>query len=619
MTVHEQNEASGAMIVASRYALLNRIGVGGMGEVWQAHDRITHQTVAVKVLKPSIAGAPAAELRFMREIRAMARLKHDRVVPVLDAGNDPVVGLFFVMALQDGRPLHEVARQWTSWRQVWPMVDQILETLAYTHAHGVIHRDIKPDNILINTQGESVLLDFGVARLKDHARSGTSAYDMLGTVDYAAPEQATGNRRRIGPWTDLYCFGIVLYEMVCARLPFWASSAVQSLMMRLDRGCPKLDPRPGFSTPKGLWDVLNRLMQPRTRDRVQHAFEARRLFAAIVSGPYEMINPPVSDPAAYGHGTLSSAPELTDAEAETLLQQRSARYAQNSDGSLVARPLEAPLPLARLCGRQTLLRQLLGGLERWVKDPKPGVLTLCGPKGIGKTRIATELVTPFLATARLRGHLHRWRSGKTVSKIALGIAGAIGLSEDATREHMRWFLDEHGMDNTVLRDKIIEWCVDDTGYDPEREQRRFAAFMSVVATPERPFVLTIDGLRYINPTTRSLIRAARAWRIPVIVVLTTEHALVEEGAQPPRWLGPSTRALGPLADEALGEIVDAVAELESSQRDGVLEEAAGCPQKVLHGLVTLCRRGEIVPAHPRWIPAPAGWLVGDPLAASMEL
>ena len=248
------------VLVARRYTLLDRIGVGGMGEVWRTHDQCTGETFAIKILRPPIAAAPAAELRFQREIRAMARLHHPRIVPVVDAGSDPDVGLFFVMELQNGLPLHEAALRFQGWHDLWPVLDQILETLAHAHSHSVIHRDIKPDNILVDSAGEAVLLDFGVARLRDRARSGTSAYDLLGTVDYAAPEQATGNRRRIGPWTDLYCFGIVLYEIICGRVPFWASSPVQSLIIRLDSGCPGLEPRPGFETPVGLWDVMDRML-----------------------------------------------------------------------------------------------------------------------------------------------------------------------------------------------------------------------------------------------------------------------------------------------------------------------------------------------------------------------
>ena len=168
------------IILARRYVLLDRIGIGGMGEVWRVHDKITRNTVAAKILRPPIAAAPAAEVRFQREIHAMARLNHPRVVPIMDAGRDTVLGLFFVMELQDGVPLHDASHQWSSWTQLASIADQVLETLGHAHSQSVIHRDIKPDNILVDAQGESMLLDFGVARMKDRARSGTSAYDLLG-------------------------------------------------------------------------------------------------------------------------------------------------------------------------------------------------------------------------------------------------------------------------------------------------------------------------------------------------------------------------------------------------------------------------------------------------------
>ena len=118
-----------------------------------------------KFFVPQLLQPPQPSSRFQREIRAMARLHHPRVVPVVDAGSDPHVGLFFVMEFQSGRPLHEAVGAYNDWRFIWPIADQILGALAHAHSHSVIHRDIKPDNILVDSEGETVLLDFGVARL----------------------------------------------------------------------------------------------------------------------------------------------------------------------------------------------------------------------------------------------------------------------------------------------------------------------------------------------------------------------------------------------------------------------------------------------------------------------
>ncbi len=399
---------SDPVLVAERYALIDRLGVGGMGEVWRAEDQVAGGVVAVKVLRPPISGAPAAELRFQREVQAMARLNHPRVVPIIDAGADEHFGLFFVMALQPGQPLHEVGRHWRGWDQMAPVIDQILETLAHAHAQGVIHRDIKPDNILVTKENEATLLDFGVARLRDQARSGTSAYDLLGTVDYAAPEQATGNRRRIGPWTDLYCFGIVLYEIICGRPPFWASSPVQSLMMRLEMSCPPLDPRPGFVTPAGLWRVLDRMMQPEPFDRFRHAADARAAFSRLAKGPFETMTPAV-DGAEYEETDPSQ--RITDDEPSTLMGVKRIRLAQAEiPFDKEARP-EAPLRTATLVGRDELLLQLSRGLDRWRKQPQPGVLVLSGPAGSGKSRLAQELVSPFMTHGDVDGHSHSWEMG----------------------------------------------------------------------------------------------------------------------------------------------------------------------------------------------------------------
>lgn len=604
----EQVPTGNGVRIAGRYDLLNRLGVGGMGEVWCAEDRLSQQTVAIKVLRPSIAGAPAAELRFQREIQAMVRLNHPRVVPVIDAGADPVVGLYFVMTLQRGRPLHEVAGAWRDWDRLWLVIDQILEVLSYAHAHGVIHRDIKPDNVLVDAADDVVLLDFGVARLKDRARSGTSAYDMLGTVDYAAPELATGNRRRIGPWTDLYCLGIVLYELVCGRLPFWAPSPVQSLMLRLDHGCPPLEPRPGFATPVGLWETMDRLMRPAPFDRFIHAADARAAFAALASAPREMITPSTGHTPAHGIGQapVISPVALTDDEAERLLNKRTARYAQSSDGSLVTRPLEPPLRPASFLGRDNVLLHLSRGLERWRHQPQPGVLVLTGPPGVGKSRLAEELSTPFMAAGQIDGHLHHWEDGQSVRHLALSITGALGMVDEvARRDHVDWWLGGHGVKDQLARHRMVEWSCGTTPINEEVEAMHLTRFLSS-ACIRRPFVLTVDGMRTLDRAIVAVVNAVRANNLPCIIVATAEAAVVRTRVQPD-WLATASRPVDALDDEVLDHIAADLVDLDATERQPLVYAADGSPRRLLDALNELRRRGEIIAAWPRWLRAPEWW------------
>lgn len=605
---------SDEVLIARRYMLLDRIGVGGMGEVWRAHDQLTGQTVAVKILRPPIAAAPAAEMRFQREIRAMARLHHPRVVPVIDAGSDPEVGLFFVMELQSGRPLHEVAALWRDWRMIWPIVDQILETLAHAHSHSVIHRDIKPDNILVDGNGEAVLLDFGVARLKDRARSGTSAYDLLGTVDYAAPEQATGNRRRIGPWTDLYCFGIVLYELVCGRVPFWASSPVQSLIMRLDQGCPPLDPRPGFRSPVGLWNVLDRMLRPEPFDRFRNAAEARAAFQALVDAPMEQLTPEI-DGLSTGPQDIQSRGQVTDDEAAVLLKHRRSLLTSTFEGTQGNQPPEAPLRTTTLVGRDELLLSLSRGLAHWVSNPKPGVLILAGEPGCGKTRLVRELLSPFIAQGDVDGHHHRWRHGPSMRATMTAIAGAVGMDEETRQEHLDWFIDGHGA-SAETRKTLVSWLIEPEGPATERDQEMSALFLEA-CTDRRPFVLAIDGVETIDKQIAGLVRAVRRHQLRTIVVLAGSNPSPLIGEAAPRWLKTATRHLEPLSETELLRIIDELVDMPRAWKVSVANQAGGNPKRLFRLLYEMRRNGEVIPAFPRWLRAPDGWVPVDAAASGV--
>jgi serine/threonine protein kinase len=207
-----------------RYRILGRIGAGGMGTVYKADDPQLNRIVALKL--PRFDG-PAQGLalrvqRFQREARAAAGIRHPHVCPIYDVGEyekQPYV----VMAYIEGESLAaHLARQgrYENPCQAVTLIRQVLDALEVVHSHGIVHRDLKPSNILLDAAGRAILTDFGLARQTDDKEGLTSEGVVLGTPAYMAPEQASGQPRAVGPWTDLYSLGVILYQMLTGRLPF---------------------------------------------------------------------------------------------------------------------------------------------------------------------------------------------------------------------------------------------------------------------------------------------------------------------------------------------------------------------------------------------------------------
>lgn len=205
-----------------RYRLLKPLGQGGMGSVYLAEDTVLRRRVAVKVPLLSKADGTALRERFLREARSAAAIKHANVCPVLDVGEDKGVP-FLVMELLEGTPLSDVPEA----GQPWPVgrAAALVRTLAVAvgelHQHGLVHRDLKPSNVMLRPDGTPVLMDFGLARsFTAQSRQLTATGAMIGTPAYMAPEQVRGDGQAIGPATDVYALGVILYELLTGTLPF---------------------------------------------------------------------------------------------------------------------------------------------------------------------------------------------------------------------------------------------------------------------------------------------------------------------------------------------------------------------------------------------------------------
>lgn len=231
--------------LGSRYTLRSRIAVGGMGEVWRAEDTVLHREVAIKVLKGDLSGDPSFLDRFRAEARHTAALAHPGIANVFDYGEAAADGseqtdtAYLVMELIDGEPMSALLG-----REKRLPPDQALDILAQTgyalsaaHAAGVIHRDVKPGNILIRPDGTVKITDFGIARAVNAAPV-TATGMVMGTSYYLSPEQASG--QLVTPASDVYSLGVVGYEALCGQRPFVGDSPLTVAMMHIRDEPPPL-------------------------------------------------------------------------------------------------------------------------------------------------------------------------------------------------------------------------------------------------------------------------------------------------------------------------------------------------------------------------------------------
>jgi eukaryotic-like serine/threonine-protein kinase len=226
-------------ILGGRYRLDERIAGGGMGDVWRGTDDVLGRTVAVKILLPALLEDPGFAERFRGEARTMATINHPGVVDVYDYGSDPVVGAYLVMEYVEGdalsRTLGRVGRLTPG--RTMALVAQAADALQAAHDKGIVHRDVKPGNLLVRPNGTLVLTDFGIARSAIVGQL-TAAGSVLGTASYISPEQASGSVAT--PLSDVYALGVVAYQCLAGRRPFEGDNPLEIAMKHVREQPPPL-------------------------------------------------------------------------------------------------------------------------------------------------------------------------------------------------------------------------------------------------------------------------------------------------------------------------------------------------------------------------------------------
>ncbi|HTD33940.1 MAG TPA: protein kinase [Candidatus Elarobacter sp.] len=268
--------------LAGRYRVDALIGRGGMADVYRGEDVVLDRVVAIKVLTERDDGERD---RFLREARSMARLNHSNVVAVYDAGRDDGWS-FIVMELVDGRTLSAVPAHELTVHGAIKQYVEILEALQYAHENGVIHRDVKPANVMVLPTGAVKVMDFGLARRTSDMSHSTSAGEIVGTIAYLPPERFLG--KVADARSDLYSVGVMLYETFTGTLPFKSESDDLVAVIFAHVNEPPQPPRTvNRAVPVQIERIILRLLEKEPDKRYQSADEVAADLRALVTGPVE--------------------------------------------------------------------------------------------------------------------------------------------------------------------------------------------------------------------------------------------------------------------------------------------------------------------------------------------
>ena len=323
--------------IGTQYDVGDEIGRGSMGVVYRATDLRLHRTVAIKVLPPDLAFRPETRVRFLREAEMAAQLSHPNIVPIFSVdAKDGIV--YFVMAYIEGESLGDRLE-----REPRPPLDlvrrvlrDVADALDYAHRRGVVHRDIKPDNILLDRHGaRPVVTDFGIARAAEAQTRLTVTGVAVGTPAYMSPEQAMGDRELDGR-TDIYSLGVVGYRMLAGELPFRASSSASMMLKHMsEHPAPLAGHRP--DAPAALATTVERALAKRPEDRWQDAGAMRDAIETGITGSFTGAPAYVPAPIPQPAGNPQPVPR----------ERKRRRKREDSLETFAARPIDQRIRIAR--------------------------------------------------------------------------------------------------------------------------------------------------------------------------------------------------------------------------------------------------------------------------------
>ncbi len=623
---------TGLTIPLGPFQLERPIGRGGMGMVWLGHHLEQGQPVAVKVITGRAASSPEYQAAFAREVQAAAQLEHPGIVWLYDYGRIPRVAArasdfqlvegspFLVMEYASQGTLRQVAADGLPWPQLRGVLLALLDALAHAHARGVIHRDIKPDNVLVAGPDDMrpglKLTDYGIAHPIDDGHSTAGEAKPMGTPHYMAPEQIRAEVHQYGPHTDLYAFGCMVYKVVTGRLPFQRLKGPPLMYAQLTKPAPPLEPL--HPVPEGFERWLKVLLAKEPGDRFRRAADAA-LSLAQLGSPAEPGRAHRIDGEIQGTGGLHLAGDLPHG-AEGLetatLRVVTSRVSVPAEMHIHPR-IRPPLPdtwrvvdqsnrpmrllgaglglfglrPVSFVGREKERDLLWGALKDVHHQSMARVVVVRGASGMGRSRLvqwvserahevggAQVMRAPFTPTGvswdRLRRMIVRFVRSWPQDDAAL-LAFADGLRQQTGLEEAA----PH-----VLLDMML---------DPERspleEHQRHVLIRRVwePLSARRPIVVVLDDAQWSMEAVKlaqSVLVGREKAKVPVLVVLTVLDDVVDPYTELARRLeqlrrddGTSTMTLDPLPGDASVELVQNLLGLDDDLAQRVVARTDGNP------------------------------------------
>ena len=504
--------------VYGHYRLDARIGGGGMGEVFRAFDTRLNRHVAVKILREAGGGGAAVVQRFLREARAASALNHPNIVTIHEVGENSQGEQFIVQELIEGRTLRSALEGELPLASAIDVGRQVARALSAAHAAGIVHRDVKPENIMLRSDGYVKVLDFGLARVVDYQAAerstrvnlDTEPGTLLGTTPYMSPEQATGVQA--GPAADIFALGIVLYEMAAGRRPFVAPSPIAVL-------------------------------------------------AAILSEqpvPLVRLNPEI--PAAFDelvHRMLSKEPDRRPSARDVDLEL-AALLGQDTATELARSGAATPRTTVGREAERAILRRAYGR----VKDGQSLLVAIAGEAGIGKT----SLIEDFLAELATRPERPIVARGRCSERLAgaeaylpilealdslLHRAGGDSLQTLMKAVAPTWYVQV--ATRSVEASTMAELRADTSTASQERMKREVGAFFQDISRP-RPIVVFLDDLHWADVSTIDILNylAGRFADMRVLFLATYRPAEMALTQHPFLGISNNLRLRGVLEEIALG-------------------------------------------------------------------